>query len=160
MVASAALTCWLLAACGAPSAASPAIGSDMASRASSVCQAALAEKQAWAAFPVASFDPTHPNASALPQVASWLEDEVSPTFDGWLSGLRALGPPTGQQAWARLLAAVETIVELNAAQASAAAAGDTAKFVAATNDLRASQGELEAAAAAAGVPSCADVHKP
>jgi hypothetical protein len=136
------------------------IGSDLAARATSVCEAAIASKQAWAAFPIPSFDPTHPAASALPQVATWLQDEVSPTFDTWLSDLRALGTPgTGKEPWSRVLAAVERIVELNAAQVAAAKSGDSSAFATATNDLRASQVELEAATAAAGVPKCADVHK-
>ncbi|HET7582674.1 MAG TPA: hypothetical protein VFL75_07965 [Candidatus Limnocylindria bacterium] len=149
-----------LAACG-PTQASPAIGGDLAARATSVCETALAAKQAWPEFPVANFDPTHPDASALPQVAHWLEDEVTPTFDAWISDLRALGtPPSGTAEWARLLAAVQAIVDLNAAQAAAAASGDSGKFAATTSELRTSQPELESAAAAAGVPKCADVHKP
>jgi hypothetical protein len=150
----------LTAACGQTPGSSPVIGSDLAARATSVCEAALASKQAWAAFPVPSFDPTHPTASALPQVATWLQDEVSPTFDKWLSDLQALGTPgTGQQAWSGVLAAVERIVDLNAAQVAAAKSGDSSAFATATNDLRASKLELEAATAAAGVPRCADVHK-
>lgn len=149
----------LTAACG-QTGSSPVIGSDLAARATSVCEAALASKQASAAFPIPSFDPTHPAASALPQVATWLKDEVSPTFDKWLSDLRDLGTPdTGQQPWSRVLAAVERIVELNAAQVAAAKSGDCSAFATATNDLRASQVELESATAAAGVPKCADVHK-
>ena len=140
--------------------APPAVGQAFAARATVVCQSALEAKQAWSAFPVPDFDPTHPDPSAFPEVAAWLEDQVAPTFEAWLNGLRALGvPPTGRQAWIDVLAAVERIVELNADQVAAAKAGDTEAFVAATNDLKATQIDLERATAAAGVAKCADVHK-
>lgn len=125
-----------------------------------MCQGALEAKQAWSAFPASNFDPTHPDPSAFPEVAVWLEDQVAPTFEAWLNGLRALGvPPTGRQAWIDVLAAVERIVQLNADQVAAAKAGDTEAFVAATNGLEETQIELERATAAAGVAKCADVHK-
>ena len=107
----------------------------------------------------AAFDPTQPDPSAFPQVASWLEDEVTPTFEGWLSGLEALGDlPSGQPAWDDTLAAVRRIVDGNEAQVEAARAGDADAFVAATQDLRAAQPDLEAATEAAGIPGCAEVH--
>ncbi len=151
-----------LTACGSglSSQAPPGVGQAFAARATAVCQRALEAKQAWSAFPASNFDPTHPDPSAFPEVAVWLEDQVAPTFTAWLDGLRALGvPPTGSQAWNDVLAAVEKIVQLNADQVAAAKAGNTEAFVAATNGLEETQIELERATAAAGVATCADVHK-
>jgi len=125
-----------------------------------VCQKALEAKQAWSAFPASNFDPIHPDPSAFPEVAVWLEDQVAPTFQAWLEGLKALGvPPTDHQAWNDVLGAVERIVQLNADQVAAAKAGDTVAFVAATDGLRETQIELERATETAGVAICADVHK-
>ena len=137
----------------------PGVGNDFAARATAVCETALKSKQAWSSFPVASFDPTHPDTAALPEVAGWLEQEVTPTFDAWFQGLQALGePPSAQQAWRDVLAAVGTIDELNGDQVSTAKAGDTAGFARATQGLHDIQAELERATQAAGVASCATVH--
>ena len=93
-------------------------------------------------------------------MAAWLEDEVAPTFEAWLDDLAALGtPPTGQESWEEVLSAVDTIVELNADQVTAAKDNDTEGFVEATHGLEAVQPELKRTTAAAGVPTCADVHK-
>jgi hypothetical protein len=90
----------------------------------------------------------------------WLQDQVAPTFDAWLDGLGALGqPPTGRQAWSDLMAAVDEIVQLNSDQVAAARAGDTDRFIAATDGLEETQVELEQATGAAGVTKCAEVHK-
>lgn len=125
-----------------------------------MCENALKAKQAWSPFPVPNFDPTHPDPSAFPEVAAWLEDQVAPTFVAWLKGLRGLGdPPTDRKAWSDVLAAVERVVQGNADEIQAAKAGDTEGFVAARDDLVETQTELERATAAAGVPKCADVHK-
>jgi hypothetical protein len=135
------------------------VGDPFAARAMSVCQIALRSKQAWAAFPAADFDPSQPDPSAFPKVAAWLEDEVAPTFEAWLGGLKTLGtPPSGQDSWSEVLSAVGTIVQLNADQVTAATSNDTEGFVEAKDDLAATQTELERATQAAGVPMCADVH--
>lgn len=140
--------------------APPGVGEAFAARATTVCQRALQSKQAWSPFPVANFDPAHPDPSAFPKAAVWLEDQVAPTFEAWLHGLRALGtPPKDRQAWNGVLAAVATIVQGNADEIAAAKAGDTQGFVAARDRLIAAQPALVRATAAAGVPTCADVHK-
>jgi len=152
----------VLAACGSePGDQMPSgVGGPFATRAGTVCQTAFVDKQAWSAFPAAGFDPNQPDPAAFPEVAVWLEGEVAPTFEAWLDGLTALGnPPTGQQAWADVLSAIDTIVHLNADQIVAAKGADTQGFVEATVGLHAVQSELERASAAAGVPTCADVHK-
>lgn len=123
-------------------------------------QTALESKQAWSALPAANFDPNQPDLSAFPEVAAWLEDEVAPTFEAWLDGLTALGtPPSGRGSWSEVLAAVDKIVELNADQVTAAKNDDVEGFVEAKDGLGAIQLELERATAAAGVATCADVHK-
>src|SRR4051794_17227577 len=55
----------------------PAVGKPFALRAAAVCQKALKSKQAWDAFPVNNFDPTHPDKASLPKVAPWLEQQVA-----------------------------------------------------------------------------------
>jgi len=84
-----------LMACGSGSEGQTAsgVGDPFAARATSVCQEALESKQAWSAFPAANFDPSRPDPSAFPEVAAWLEDEVAPTFEAWLDGLKTLGTP-------------------------------------------------------------------
>lgn len=139
--------------------ASAGVGDAFAAQALEVCQTAIGSKDAWRAFPVQNFDPNHPDASAFPEVATWLEDEVGPTFDAWRDDLTALGtPPTGTAAWTEVLDAVDTIARLNADQVTAARTGDVDAFVEATNGLHDVQPELERATAAAGVARCAQVH--
>jgi hypothetical protein len=148
------------AACSSPTATPSGVGEPFATRATAVCQAALEAKRAWSAFPASDFDPNHPDPEAFPEVAAWLEGEVAPTFEAWLDGLTALGtPPSGQPAWSDVLSAIGTIVHLNADQVRAAKSADTEGFVQATDGLGAVQSDLERATAAAGVPTCADVHK-
>jgi len=152
----------VLGACGGePEGETPSgVGESFAARAASVCQTALESKQAWSAFPAAGFDPNRPDPSAFPEVRTWLEDDVAPTFEAWLDGLTALGtPPSGQGPWNDVLSAVHTIVELNADQVTAAKDNDVEGFVEAKDGLQAIQSELERATASAGVPTCADVHK-
>lgn len=145
----------LLTTCSQPP---PAVGQAFATRATAVCETALKAKQAWSAFPVENFDPAHPDPSAFPKVAVWLEDQVAPTFEAWLNGLEGLGdPPTSCKAWSGVLAAVAKIVQGNADEIAAARAGDTEAFVAARDRLAQTQTELESATAAAGVAKCADV---
>ena len=89
-----------------------------------------------------------------------VQGEVAPTFEAWLDDLTALGtPPSGQPAWSDVLSAIDTIVQLNADQVIAAKSADTEGFVEAKDGLGAVQSELVRATAAAGVPTCADVHK-
>ena len=152
---------WLVACGGVTtSAESPAVGDPFAVSAVSVCQATLAQKEAWRPFPHPEFNPTQPDPSKFPEVAVWLKEETAVTFEAWLAELQALGePPGGQEAWDDVLAAVQTIVQLNAAQVTAAEDGDTEAFVEAAADLRQTQVELVRATEAAGVAECADVHK-
>jgi len=88
------------------------------------------------------------------------QEETAVTFETWLSGLQALGrPPGGQSAWDDVLADVVIIVELNAAQITAAERGDPEAFSTVTADLGKTQVELVRATEAAGVAECADVHR-
>ena len=140
--------------------ATPRVGKVFAARATDACQKALESKQSWSDFPVASFDPAHPDRSALPKAARWLEEQVAPTFEGWLRDLQALGtPPTGAAAWTDVLTAVAQIVKGNADEITAAQTGDTGRFAAAHDRLEQAQSVLERATSAAGVPKCAEVHK-
>lgn len=135
------------------------VGAPFAVRAALVCAAALKSKQAWAPFPVADFNPTDPDPKKFPEVATWLKEQVAPTFESWLADLRALGePPTGGDAWKDVLTAVDGIVRLNEAQVVAAKSAGTEEFARATKDLGAIQPDLVRATKEAGVPTCADVH--
>ena len=135
------------------------VGDAFATEALSVCALAQTSKDGWNAFPVTDFDPTAPEASDLPDVAVWLEEEVAPTFDAWRDELTALGtPPTGREAWAEVLTAVTRIADLNTAQVDAAKEQDPHAFAEATDALGEVQPELERASVEAGVATCADVH--
>ena len=135
------------------------VGATFAGQAVEVCNRSLEDKGTWAPFPVANFNPFTPDSSAFPQVSAWLSDEVAPTFQAWLDGLEALGPPpSGQDAWNDVLAAVKRIGQLNEDQIAAADSGERAPFAAATAALDATQDDLVAATEAAGVPECAEVH--
>jgi hypothetical protein len=149
-----------LAACGGSgSDASTGVGDAFAQRALAVCQTALEDKQGWAAFPVEGFNPSQPEVSRFPEVATWLHDEVAPTFEMWRDGLRALGePPSGRAAWDDTVAAVTKIAQLNEEQITAANDSDVDAWATATQALRDTQTDLVAASDAAGVPACADVH--
>jgi hypothetical protein len=147
-----------LTACGGSS--TPAVGEAFAAQANVVCQTALDSKQKWSPFPVAGFNPTKPDPKAFPQVAVWLEQQVTPTFEAWLSGLTALGsPPSDTKDWNDVITDVAAVVQGNADEITAAKAGDTKGFVAARDRSFETQPKLVAATAAAGVPRCADVHK-
>src|SRR4029078_11731449 len=91
----------LLAGCGGTSdKQTTGVGDEFASKAVAVCAAALADKHTWQPFPVADFDRADPDASRVPEVSTWLAEQVGPTFDMWLSGLQALGtPPSAQAEW-------------------------------------------------------------
>ncbi len=139
---------------------SSGVGDPFAARAKSTCQTALEAKREWRTFPAAGFDPSQPDPAAFPEVAAWLENEVAPTFEAWLDGLTTLGtPPSGQESWSDVLSAIRAIFELNADQVAAAKSDDAGGFVEARDGLEAIQPELERATMAAGVPTCADVHK-
>lgn len=58
-----------------------------------------------------------------------------------------------------VLSAVDTIVQLNADQVTAARGADVEGFVQTKDGLQAIQPELERVTASAGVPTCADVHR-
>jgi hypothetical protein len=153
-----------LAGCGGGSdsssaSAKPGVGAAFAAKALAVCNAALTDKKAWKPFPVSNFNPTDPDPTAFPQVANWLDQEVTPTFDTWHTKLVALGnPASAQQSWNDLLDAVAKIEQGNKDQVDAARAGDTNAFKAATQSLQDAQPKLIDAANAAGVAACADVH--
>ena len=150
----------VLAGCGGKAdTQSTGVGDGFAAKALAVCQAARNDKQGWQPFPVSDFDPFHPDPSKFPEVSSWLEGQVSPTFHMWLSGLQALGaPPSAQEDWKATLDAVEKIDKLNGDQITAANNRDVSAFAAADTDLQSDQDELVAASEKAGVPDCADVH--
>ena len=150
----------LLAGCGGSSnEQATGVGSEFASRAIAVCEAALADKHDWQPFPVDGFNPSDPDASKFPEVSTWLAQQVAPTFHRWLSDLQALGPPpTAQTDWNATLAAVKKIDQLNSDQITAANDHDTDAFAAATSALDSAQDELVAASQKARVADCANVH--
>ena len=67
--------------------------------------------------------------------------------------------PRARSPGARCSSDVGTIVDLNADQVAAAKSDDVEGFVEAKDGLAAIQPELERATEAAGVATCADVHK-
>lgn len=156
------LALMLLAACGGGGAVGqqePAVGAAFAAKAVAVCKAALAQKDAQGPFPYPDFNPTHPDASKLPDIARFLTGSVE-TFGTWLHAMQALGqPPSGQAAWNDLLAAIERHVQLDVEQQAAAERGDTETFTRDYHEGGDTQAELFHAAEAAGVPECEDVDR-
>ena len=152
----------VLAGCGDGESAAKqgeGVGEAFATQALSVCASAQKSKDGWNAFPATGFNPSEPDTSDFPEVAAWLEEEVTPTFNAWLEGLTALGtPPSGREAWAEVLTAVTRIADLNMSQVDAAKAQDSDAFAEATHALGDVQPELERASAEAGVAKCAEVH--
>ena len=143
----------------AVSAAAPAVGTDFAGRAVAVCATALQRVRDQGAFPYPDFNPTDPDVSKFPGVADYLSTSVE-TFSAWLSDMQALGdPPSGQDAWNDLIAAIKRHVDLDVEQQAAASNGDAETF---THDFEQGLGTQDAlfrAADAAGVPECAEVDR-
>jgi hypothetical protein len=78
------------------------------------------------------------------------------TFETWQRKMLALGqPPAGEAAWADLLKALNTHVEVIVEQQAAAARGDAQTFTKDYYEGNDAQDDMVRAAAAAGVPDCA-----
>lgn len=154
------LALMLLAACGGGSADEPpAVGEAFANKAVAVCQTALARNQAQGPFPYPDFNPTQPDASKLPDIARYLTGSVE-AYGTWLDEMQALGqPPSGQDAWNDLVAAIERHVQLDIEQQAAAESGDTETFTKDYYEGADTQSELFRAAEAAGVTECEDVDR-
>jgi hypothetical protein len=124
-----------------------------------VCHAAYALKKA-VPFPYPDFNPSQPDASKFPGIAQYEAAHTVPAYKTWLSTMQALSqPPTGQTAWADLLAAIDGHVQNASDQQAAAQRGDTQTFIKDFHDGAAIQDKLLAAANAAGVPECATVDR-
>ena len=134
------------------------VGNEFAFKAFAVCATALNEKKGWQAFPVAGFDPVHPDPAKLPRVSAWLTSEVAPTFHTWLGSMQALGtPPSAEKEWKSLVAEVKRIDELNSDQITAASTLDREAFAAATLELRSIEDDLVTASEKAGLADdCAE----
>jgi len=135
------------------------VGQAFGRQAVAVCREALALKRAEGPFPFPDFNPTQPDPEKLPQVATFLE-KTALTFATWERRMKALGePPRGRGAWNDLRAAIETHVQLTRDQVQAARRGDIGTFADDYARGVQTQGELLAAAKAAGVPACAAVDR-
>lgn len=134
----------------------PVLGEAFQSRAVSVCKGALAQKNAQGPFPFPDFNPTKPDLSKLPAIAT-SEAKTVTIYQTWLSKMQGLGrPPTGQAAWADVMKALESHVRIIEEQQAAAQDGDSQTFSKDYNEGNKAQDEMEKAADAAGVPVCAD----
>jgi hypothetical protein len=148
-----------IAGCSSGGSPVPAVGADFAARARVVCEHALELKRAQGPFPVASFNPTHPDVTRFDQVAVALR-ATDATWTTWVAEMEALGTPsTGQSSWNDLVAAVKRHQQLNADQIHAAEQGDAATFSADYDLGLHTQAALLQAANGAGVPECAKVDR-
>ena len=137
----------------------PAVGSAFAKRAVAACNHARELKDAQGPFPYPDFDPTDPDPARFPGVADALM-KTDVTFSTWLDEMRALGePPSGNEAWAALLDAIEAHVRINRDQIDAARKGDSERFAADYEEGVATQEAVLEAATEAGVPECAEVDR-
>jgi hypothetical protein len=135
------------------------VGAAFATSAVAVCNDARAMKDAQGPFPYPDFNPTDPDPAQFPAVADALM-ETDVTFTTWLEDMRALGePPSGNEAWAGLLDAIEAHVRINSDQIDAALEGDTEMFAADYDEGVVTQQALLEAATDAGVPECAEVDR-
>jgi hypothetical protein len=147
-----------VAGCGGNGATSaPAVGSEFAAKATAICDEAHRQKQAQGSFSDPGFNPTNPDPAKLSAVAAFI-DEGTAIYTAWLQEMRALGsPPSGQGAWADVLAAIDAQLQQHVRQHAAAVAGDTTAF--ANEFVRGARArdDMERAAKAAGLPACATV---
>ena len=133
------------------------VGADFAARATAVCQAAHAQKQAQGSFPDPDFNPTKPDPAKLPAVAAFI-DEGTTIYATWLRDMQALGtPPSGGAEWSAVLTAIDAQLEQHRHQHAAALAGDTKSFVDDYERGATAVATMTRAAKAAGVPACATV---
>jgi uncharacterized protein (DUF2236 family) len=137
--------------------ATPPVGAEFATHATAVCQTAHARKQAQGSFADREFNPTKPDPAKLPAVAAFI-DQGTAIYAAWLRDMQALGsPPTGQDAWTNVLAAIEAQLQQHRHQHAAALAGDTKTFVDDFHRGAQAQAAMQRAAQAAGLPVCATV---
>ena len=150
----------IVGACGGsgdPAPAAPAVGAEFATRASAVCQTAHDRKRAQGSFADRDFNPTKPDPAKLLAVAAFI-DEGTAIYAAWLRDMQALGsPPSGQDAWTDVLAAIKAQLEQHQHQHAAALAGDTKTFVDDFHRGADAQAAMQRAAKAAGLPACATV---
>ena len=119
-------------------------------------EGALAQKKAQGPFPFPDFNPTKPDLSKLPAIAT-SEAKTVTIYQTWQRAMLALGqPPTGKGAWAGVLEALESHVRIIEEQQAAAQNGDGQTFTKDYYEGNKAQDEMEKAADAAGVPVCAD----
>jgi hypothetical protein len=82
------------------------------------------------------------------------------SFTTWLEDMRALGePPSGNDAWAALVDAIEAHVRINRDQIDAAREGDTERFAADYDEGVTTHEAVLDAATDAGVSECAEVDR-
>jgi hypothetical protein len=142
---------------GGGSASVPAVGADFATKAAAICQAAHAQKQAQGSFVDPDFNPTKPDPAKLPAVAAFIAQGTA-IYSSWLHDMQALGsPPSGQDAWAAVLTAIDEQLRQHEHQRASALAGDTKAFTDDFEQGARSRADLQAAAKAAGLPACATV---
>jgi hypothetical protein len=133
------------------------VGAEFAARATAVCQAAHARKQAQGTFADPDFNPTKPDPTKLAAVAAFI-DQGTTIYATWLHDMQALGtPPSGQDAWTDVLAAINAQLQQHRHQHAAALSGDTRTFADDFERGAQAQAAMQRAAKAAGLPECATV---
>jgi hypothetical protein len=137
--------------------ATAALGDEFAARATAVCQTAHDRKQAQGSFADPDFNPTKPDPAKLVAVAAFI-DRGTTIYAAWLHDMRALGsPPSGQEAWNDVLAAIDAQLQQHKHQHAAALAGDTKTFAEDFERGARARAAMQRAAKAAGLPACAAV---
>jgi len=131
------------------------LGSAFEKRAVTLCESALARKNALPPFPYPDFNPTRPDLSKLPSIAQ-SEAMTVKIFQTWFQDMLALGqPPMGQEAWAGVMKALKAHVRIIVEQQAAAARSDGRTFTKDYYEGTKVQDDMERASEAAGVPICA-----
>jgi hypothetical protein len=110
----------------------PAANDAFIARANGLCQRAAAGLAALPPFPLASFDPLHPDPSALPTVAAFFTGAGDPRaiLRALDSDLRALGRPAGDRGvWRAALGALDRELIVMDEQDRAALGANVSAFV-------------------------------
>ena len=158
------LLCLLAGSCGGGStdsslSDSSGVGEAFAKRAVAVCQRAADAKAANGPFPFPDFNPTAPDESKFPVIATVLA-KMDAVWASWYADMSALGrPPEAGEAWDDLLEQIKAHREINLDQIDAARHDDADRFAEDYQKGTETQDRLLAAATAAGVPKCAEVDR-
>ena len=135
----------------------PTADANLLARADHICTRASRQLAALPPFPVANFDPLHPDPALLPQVGAFFTGpgDPRPIFQTLNTQLRALGqPPAGRGGWRRMLHARGAELRVINEQDRAALAGDAPAFLHSVRDSTSVFRQIAITATVVGTTRC------